>query len=196
MGQNGRGHDDGDRAMPWQASLILGVVVAKTRVKHAWIDHSWRPVGVLHPAVDMPDWSELANGDDWTQYYAGSHTLTVHRSETESYLVNLADANPSVYVVMRPLDDDDAPSPCNMVVQRVTVSPYEALNDLDSAELIVERVPIPPDVLAWLTHFVEAHHVGEKFIKRQRDRVNVEEQKFGKEPIFLKRPLNGPEDVR
>jgi len=32
--------------------------------------------------------------------------------------------------------------------------------------------------------FVEAHHVEEKFRKRARDEVDLEEQKFGKEPIF------------
>jgi hypothetical protein len=35
--------------------------------------------------------------------------------------------------------------------------------------------------------FVEEHHVEEKFKKRRRDRLDVDEQIFGKNPIFTPR---------
>ena len=43
---------------------------------------------------------------------------------------------------------------------------------------------MPEPIAAFIQAFVEEHHIEEKFIKRRRDRLNVEEQKFGKSPIF------------
>ncbi|MBL4598006.1 MAG: DUF3305 domain-containing protein, partial [Rhizobiaceae bacterium] len=51
-----------------------------------------------------------------------------------------------------------------------------------------EKVAMPEAVAALIQAFVEEHHVDEKFIKRRRDKLDLEEQKFGKTPIFAQHP--------
>ena len=52
---------------------------------------------------------------------------------------------------------------------------------------------MPPEIVEAIWEFLDAYHVETKFKKRRRDKLDLEEQKFGKEPIFLnrKRPANG-----
>ena len=49
----------------------------------------------------------------------------------------------------------------------VTASPYEAAA---YSEAIVEAVPMPDGLIAWVQDFVDRHHVDEPFEKRKRDR--------------------------
>ncbi len=39
---------------------------------------------------------------------------------------------------------------------------------------------MPPSLIAWLSEFVGRHHKEEKFLKRRRDRVDVEKDEDGK----------------
>jgi hypothetical protein len=65
------------------------------------------------------------------------------------------------------------------------VSPFEAQDFLDTGEDVVEAIEMVAPLRAWLEDFVAAHHVEEKFIKRQRDRVDIKQEKFGQEPIEM-----------
>ena len=110
---------------------------------------------------------------------AGSNPF---RKETEAYKVNLEEAQPVIYVILR--EDEDADEDAPMAVHLVTASPYEAQDYLDSGDEIVARLDMPDDVEAFIRSFVAAHHVEEKFKKRRRDSVRPEDHKFGQEPIF------------
>ncbi len=185
-------------------SIPLGVVIAREAVEDPWIDHVWQLRAVFPGAPEITAWKELrrgtkSDGSRWVEYHAATLPLELHAKETESYRVNLADARPSVYVVMHEADDDadegegtgegnDAPP---LVVRHVTVSAFEAQDYLDSGEEMVEAAPMPAELRALVEAFVEAHHVEEKFIKRKQRKVNVEEHKFGQEPIFLRRDRAG-----
>ena len=68
-------------------------------------------------------------------------------------------------------------------VHLVTASPYEAADYLDSGEQIVEPVRMPEPVLALISEFIDEHHFEEKFKKRKRSEVKLQEHKFGQEPI-------------
>ena len=107
--------------------------------------------------------------------------LELFRKETESYLVALSSPVPSVYVIMRETEDDEAEWPYE--IHMVTASAYEAQDYTDTGEDIVEAVKMPDDLVAWVREFVERHHVEEKFVKRKRDRLRVEDEKFGQEPL-------------
>ena len=56
----------------------------------------------------------------------------------------------------------------------VTASPYEAQDYTDSGEELVERVPMPEGVQAWVWEFIERFHVEETFIKRKRDKKRTD----------------------
>ena len=96
-------------------------------------------------------------------------TLELHGAETEAYLHGISARVPSLYVVMREAAGDP---PLEVVL--VTASPYEAQDYTDSGEEIVEKVPMPHGLVAWVREFVEDFHQDEVFVKRRRDRTRVD----------------------
>lgn len=179
-------------ALQKQESLPLGVIVERRRIDHPWQEYSWRPVAVL-PGAAAHDpaaaWKILREGDGWTRYLCGTLPLELFRKETESYKVNLSQAPPRVFVVLRP--DDSGQSAHDVVPFLVTASPFEAQDYLDSGEEIVEAVPMPPDVIAFVQAYVDAHHVDEPFYKRKRKRHDPEKVGFGKTAQGRKGPRHG-----
>lgn len=170
--------------MAQSESMPVGVVVAREDIDNAWEDHIWRPVGILPGAPEVEGWKELRRGEGWVQYHAATLPLELFRKETEAYKYNLAGREPVVYVV---LAEDEEAGEFPFQVHLVTASPYEAQDYLDSGEEIVEPILMPEGVVAWISTFVEEHHKDEKFKKRKRDEVDLEEHKFGSEPIVVVR---------
>jgi hypothetical protein len=152
--------------MERSARMALGVVVERRRSRSPWQDAVWQPVSVLvgAPPLDA-DWRELMRGEGWSRYHAGNLTLEVHRAETDAYLLNLAQPVPRVYVVLRPASE---PGQYPFRPLLITASPSEAEGYLSSGDEIVEGVPMPAPVLAWLQEFVGRHHVERPFVKRKR----------------------------
>jgi hypothetical protein len=171
--------------MAHKISIPVGVVVAKVKIDHKWADWSWRPVAVIPGAPPVDGWKMIDSGEGWTHYHCATLPLTLYRSDTEAYRVALSDTPPRVYVVLRRDEEGDEDHP--YFVEAVTASPYETQEFQDSAEGILEAVPMPPGLAAWVQAFVDEHHVDEKFVKRRRDRPEPEAPTFGKEPIFAKR---------
>ncbi|MET4805196.1 DUF3305 domain-containing protein [Limibacillus sp. MBR-115] len=161
--------------------LPLGIVVEKRKVDNPWIDHAWKPVAVVAGAAEQDPrghWKEMGHGDGWTQYLAGTLQMGLFRKETEAYKVNLSQHPPSVFVVLRRRDD---PAMAHEFFPFfVTASPYEAQDFLDAGEDIVERVPMPDSVIAFVETFISEFHVEEEFHKRKRKRYEVDKLGFGK----------------
>jgi hypothetical protein len=111
-------------------------------------------------------------------YHAGTVTMELFRADVEGYLVSLNMAVPSVWVVLD--RDTTGKSPAGWVVTTITASAHEALDTLDSGESIVEPVPIPESLAAWIKEFIDMHFVDEPFKKRRRDRVDVDAVEEGK----------------
>lgn len=173
--------------MEREISIALGIVVAREKRDNPWIKWAWRPIDLLIGVPPAEPWTELGCSGDNTHFHADTKLLTLYRSDTEAYRMNLSAATPSVYVVMREIEDgrDDGGFP--LYVHSITASPYEAQDYLDSGEDIVEQVPMPEALIAWVEQFIEAHHVNEPFKKRKRQPIKKEEHLFGKEPIFVSR---------
>ncbi|MEO1494212.1 MAG: DUF3305 domain-containing protein [Pseudomonadota bacterium] len=142
-----------------------------------WASWIWRPVAVL-PGAGPADWHEMRREGEAVEYHAATVTLEVHRAETEAYLVALSNDPPSVYVILRPSEDPDADR--DVEVFGVTASAFEAQDYLDSGEELVEPVPMPPELIAWLSSFVEAHHQDEAFVKRKRRKWAEDKTEDGK----------------
>ncbi len=154
-------------------SMPLGVVVRKTPGVTRWASWSWRAIAVL-PGADTADWREMRRESEAVEYHAGTLPLELFRTDTEAYLNGLTDPVPSIYVILR---DGSGDTP---LLHKVTASPYEAQDYLDSGEEEVEKVPMPEGLVAWIKEFVEAHHKDEVFIKRRRDRQRVDLKEDGK----------------
>jgi hypothetical protein len=155
----------------------LGIVLRRTPGVTRWARWSWKATAVL-PGAGPADWCELRREGTAREYHAATLPLELHGAETEAYLHGLFAEVPSVYVIMRPVAAGaSGEAPLELVL--VTASPYEAQDYADSGEEIIEKVPMPEGLRAWVADFVETHHTEEEFKKRRRDRVDVEKCEDG-----------------
>ena len=151
-------------------SMPLGVVVRRTPGVTRWASWAWKAVAVL-PAAAQADWRVLRREGNAVEYHAATPLLELHGAETDAYLHGLAARIPAIYVILRQSDAPDGP-PLDVLL--VTASPYEAQDYADSGEEIIEKVPMPAAVMAWVQQFVDTHHIEEEFKKRRRDRTRTD----------------------
>lgn len=169
--------------MDAEASRTVGVIVERRPAKSRWADHVWRVVEALDGQAGTAPFTQLAALADGTErYFAGNTALTLHRDATEAYRINLA-GDRVLYAVLR----GDETGTHRYELHMVTASPHEACDYLDSGEELVEAIPMPEPIAAWLQAFCERHHRERPFQKRQRDKVDTERLMFSKEPIFARR---------
>ena len=156
----------GDGRMRRKETMPVGIVVERRDSDHPWQDHYWLPVAVI-PGAKLADpaapWRVLDEGEGWVRYHAGTLEVDMYRSDTEAYRTNLTNDPPVVYVVLR--EDDE--SEHEFVPFDATVSAYEAQDFADAGENLVEGVPMPDVMIAWVQAFIDSHHVDEPFVKRK-----------------------------
>jgi len=161
----------------WKRELQIGAVVRRTPGVTQWAREIWKPVAVFAGAPDA-FWKELVRDGEVVDYHAGTVQMELYRADVEGYLVSLNMAVPSVWVIMD--RDQTSKSPSGWVLSTVTASAHEALDALDSGESIVEAVPIPDSLAAWIKEFIDLHYIEEPFKKRRRDEIDVEGVEDGK----------------
>lgn len=155
----------------WKRELRVGAVVRRSPGVTRWVKEIWKPVAVIPGAPDA-FWKELVREEDVVDYHASTVTMELFRADVEGYLVSLNMAVPSVWIIMD--RDVTSLSPSGWVVSTITASAHEALDALDSGESIVEAVPIPESMAAWIKEFIDMHYIEEPFKKRRRDEVRVD----------------------
>lgn len=159
------------RTEQWKRELRVGAVVRRSPGVTRWVKEIWKPVAVIPGAPDA-FWKELVREGDVVDYHAGTVTMELFRADVEGYLVSLNMAVPSIWIIMD--RDVTSQSPSGWVVSTITASAHEALDALDSGESIVEAVPIPESMAAWIKEFIDMHYIEEPFKKRRRDEVRVD----------------------
>ena len=157
-------------------SMPVGVVIRRTPGVTRWAKWAWKAVALL-PGAPPADWRELHRDGEVVEYHAGTLELELFRTDTEAYLTALASDPPSLYVVMQRTEVADTEH--ELELHLVTASAYEAQDYQDSGEEIVEPVAMPEGLEAWVRTFVERHHVDEKFVKRRRNRVDLDRDDDG-----------------
>ena len=166
--------------MEKQISMPVGVVVERRELQNRWQKVAWKPVGVLPGAAEIGGWKEVLRGEGWTHYHMATLNLVLHRKETQSYLTNLNDNPPKLYIVLR--DNEEPDTDEDVIPLLVTASPFEAQDYLDAGDEIVEGVTMPDGVIAWVKAFCDHHHVDEPFKKRKRRKYDPNEVHFGRRP--------------
>lgn len=170
--------------------MPVGIVVERREIDNEWQSHEWKPISVIVGAPEISEWRALATGEGWAHYHAATLELELFRKETESYLVNLANQPPLLYIVLRTTDDDlDAEH--EIVPFLVTASAFESQDYLDSGEDIVEGIPMPDGIIAWVQKYIDEHHVDEPFIKRKRKARGDEPEPFDRQPLVGNRRWRG-----
>jgi len=168
-------------ALARSEKMDIGVVVERRDIDNRWADYSWHPVAVIPgaPPLENPnEWRLLRSGEGWSQFLVGTLELELFRGETEGYRANLS-SQPFIYVVLAQGEEADEP---DVVPFLVTACPYEAESYTESGEEIVEGVPMPPEVEAWICTFVDAHHVEQPFKKRKRKPYDPRKGGFSRKP--------------
>ncbi|MEO9523038.1 DUF3305 domain-containing protein [Marinobacter alexandrii] len=165
------------RTESWKRELKVGAVVRRSPGVTRWAREIWKPVAVI-PGAPEASWKEMVREGDVVDYHAGTVCMELFRADVESYLVSLNMTVPSVWIIMD--RDDTNRSPSGWFVSAITASAFEAQDALDSGESIVEPVPIPESLAAWIKEFVDMHYIEEPFKKRRRDKHRIDGIEDGK----------------
>lgn len=153
--------------------MSLGIVIRRVPGVTRWARHVWKASAIL-PGAAEASWKELRREGETVEYHAATVPLELHRTDTEAYLHGLSAREPSIYVVMRESEGHD---PLDIVL--ATASPYEAQDYADTGEELVEKVPMPEGLIAWIRDYAAAHHEHEDFVKRRRDKTRVDLKQDG-----------------
>ena len=151
-----------ESAVPDRAEI--GVVAQRRRLDNPWADHAWAPAAVLEAALPVPAWTRLLAEERVETYYAGAAELRLYPGETAHYRDNLTSGRPSVWAALHPVAGEDHE------LGTVTVDPYEGESMAETMGILVEALPMPDAIRAWVEAYVAAHHVERPFLKRKRDR--------------------------
>jgi len=146
----------------------VGIVVERHALASPWATHRWHPGAALLDVPDAAPWTKLGEEGGVARYYAGAATITLVPSESESYLYNLTGPAPQIWIVLRPCAP--APDGRDVELECVTVAAGEAEMLAGGAELVVESVPMPAEIAAWVAGFVAEHPHAPASYKRQRSK--------------------------
>ena len=152
-------------------SMRVGIVIERRAIDSRWADHTWLPISVIPGAAPLKnpnEWVRLRAGEGWEHFLIGSLEIELFRRETEGYRANLSNVMPYIYVVLARGTEEDEPEIFPFLV---TVCPYEAESYTEGDEEIVEGVPMPEEIAAWLQQFVDSYHVDEPFKKRKNKKA-------------------------
>lgn len=142
----------------------VGVIAERQAVDNPWQDHRWRVIEVLPGPAGAAPWTLLAETPTMRRYFAGNAELVLYPLETETLKHNLDGPNPAVYVFLR-----QAGTVTGMDVLGATVCAGEAQAHVDTGSDLVELVPMPAEIAAWVAEFVARHHVERAQYKRRRE---------------------------
>jgi hypothetical protein len=145
------------------ARIPVGVIVERRKAKSQWIEYVWRPVSVLVGTPAAAPGTALQERSGAPLFYAGAAVIELHRTETSYYRDNIASAAPSLWVVLRA-----AASELPYEIMTVTADPAEGEALTDAGNNLVETVPMPPEIIEAIRHFLSEHHVERPFLKRRR----------------------------
>lgn len=153
----------------------VSVIVEKRRTRNQWQPWQWRAVAVLPGAAETPAWTVLSEDEQAVRYFAGVADLVLYSGETQNYKPNVEADGPSVFVVLRPRLDAEAPE-----LHLATVDAGEAQAHADFGDDILEALPMPAEIRDWVADFVATHHVERAFYKRKRDKADPEALAHGR----------------
>ena len=129
----------------------LAVIMRRRETRTRWRSVVWEPWGLL-PADSVEGGGArlLVEDEGAAQWLYPGFELRLKRDEAEGYYLNVSSPEPSVFVMWRMEADKGVP-------QYVTVSYDEASRWMDGGEH-VDRLPMPPELYAWVGEWVEKNY--------------------------------------
>lgn len=143
--------------------IPVGVVIERRKATNPWAYYVWRPVAILPGRPEVAPWTELGRQGDATSFYAGDTEVLLFHADTPRYRDNLQSGTPSLWVVLRPTDDEP---PFGVVT--VTADSSEGEGYTAAGADLVDFVPMPDAIRDAIAAFVAEHHVEQEFFKLPR----------------------------
>ena len=143
----------------------VSVVIRRVPLVNRWVSEKWELEAVEGDVGDprVEDIScEALTEDRWR--WRGFR-VDLHPSEAEGYYLNLSAPDPRVFVMWRMEEWQGVQTARPWVV---TASYHEAARMMDGGET-VESIPIPAEIRAWLTPWLDANYKPEPRKKKQRN---------------------------
>lgn len=154
--------------------MPVGVVMQRRPGVTRWQKWAYAPIALM-PGAGPAHWKLLREDGDVSEFHIGTRTLTLWRTDAEAYRVGLAESVVCAYVVLQPSDDE-----WPYKVKLITANPHEAMQYADGGDDVVEKVPMPPALVAWVQEWTDLHFVEEPFVKRKRKRYLEDKVEDGK----------------
>ena len=128
----------------------MAVILEREAVESRWESHRWDLLGVVpDPGGETRD---IVHDEKCLQRLFPGVEVALYRDEAEGYYLNVSSETPSVFVALRIDEASGEPYPF-----AATLSYNEAARWMDSSER-VERVPVWPELVAWMGEWVEANY--------------------------------------
>lgn len=156
---------------PKSLTIPMGVVLRRRPGVTRWAKWAWSAVAVL-PHAGPGGFRVLREDGDVTDYHAATVPMDLHHTDCDGYRTSLMMKPPSVFVVLD--KGENADNEHGIAVHTVTASSDLGLDWQDSAEMIVEPVPMPDMLIGVVRDFCEAHFDDTPFVKRRRDKKRID----------------------
>jgi hypothetical protein len=140
-------------------SRRVAVIMQRRPLANRWQSEVWEPIGVLEGYDNETTPRVLVDSEKAKQWLYPGFEIELTLSEAEGYYHNVSSNQPCVFVLWR-MEEDKA------VPQFTTVSYDEASRWMDGGES-VDRVPMTPELFAWVGEFVEKNY---RFAPKKRTR--------------------------
>ena len=123
----------------------VSIVMQRRALQSRWQSEVWEPLAVMPEAGEgVPRIvAETAEATRWL--YPGLEIM-LRVADADGYFLNVSTSEPCVFVLWRM--EGERAVPCHL-----TLSYSEASSWMDGGEQ-VDRVPMPPDLFAWVSDFV------------------------------------------
>jgi hypothetical protein len=160
-------------------SLQVAVVMRRERIDNPWQAWRWTLHDVVphEPAFGTEARRLVADEREELWLHPG-FTVELFRDDAEGYYLNATTPAPCWFVLWRM---EEAPTVADEPIPRpvvVTLSYNDAGRWLDAQET-VEQVPAPPEVVAWMREFAEAHYVPEPKRRKRPESFRPLQDRFG-----------------
>lgn len=154
-------------------ALDVAVVIEREARPNRWEEWRFRIVEVLPDEGAFGREPRLLRDDGkLARWLHPGFRLELFRDEAEGYHLNLTSGAPVWFVTWRLHEDD--PSRASPAI--VSVSYNEAGRWLDAQER-VDNVPLPPELVAWLQAYTDAHYKPEPKQRRRPQSFVAPEQR-------------------
>ena len=153
--------EDFDQKLPDQ--ITVSVVMEKRASNNAWIDFSYKAIGVIvGKSGENKQIKSIFEDGEAEHFLVTGLQMRLHEDECESYYHNLMSPKPGCYIVAETPDDPD-----EMPVPYLVSMSFDEVHAYLEGDEQVYAVEIPRELYQWAEAFILTRYVAVKKTKRK-----------------------------